>query len=183
MSQVRPAKARSLPGSSKRGRSCGLAEVLEAVPGLIASQHSGEGKANQYLPPGLQPRPRSDFATTIAGVPVNLPAGGHAHGYSDTNALMTEIISGLQFKKGPYYAEDGDFSAAGSANINYVNRLERPIASASARQGWRRLFVAASPRVGAVHLLGGFELIQQRRSLGAAGQSSQSERHSSLQPR
>ena len=131
------------------------------MPGLIASQHSGEGKANQYFLRGFNLDHGSDFATTIAGVPVNLPAGGHAHGYSDTNALMTEIISGLQFKKGPYYADDGDFSAAGSANINYVNRLEQPIASASAgAQGWRRLFVAASPRVGAVHLLGGFELIR-----------------------
>ena len=137
------------------------AEVLEAVPGLIATQHSGEGKANQYFLRGFNLDHGSDFATTIAGVPVNMPAGGHAHGYSDSNALLTEIISGVQFKKGPYYAEDGDFSAAGSANVNYVDRLARPIASLSAGgQGWRRLFAAASPRVGSGHLLGGVELIR-----------------------
>ena len=77
------------------------AEVLEAVPGLIASQHSGEGKANQYFLRGFNLDHGSDFATTIAGVPVNIPAGGHAHGYSDTNALMTEIISGRAVQEGP----------------------------------------------------------------------------------
>ena len=135
------------------------AEVLEAVPGLIASQHSGEGKANQYYLRGFNLDHGSDFATTVAGVPVNTPTGAHHHGYSDTNVLMPEIISGVQFKKGPYYAEDGDFSAAGSANVNYVNQLDRAIASASVGgQGWGRLFGAASPRVGGARLLAAFEV-------------------------
>jgi len=135
------------------------AEVLEAVPGLIVSQHSGEGKANQYYLRGFNLDHGSDFATTVAGVPVNTPTGAHFHGYSDTNLLIPELVSGVQFKKGPYFAEDGDFSAAGSANVNYVNQLERPVASVSGGgQGWGRLFGAASPRVGNGNLLVGLEL-------------------------
>ena len=135
------------------------AEVLEAVPGLAVSQHSGEGKANQYYLRGFNLDHGSDFATAVAGVPVNTPTGAHFHGYSDTNLLIPELVSGVQFKKGPYFAEDGDFSAAGSANVNYVNDLERPIVSFSAGgQGWGRAFAAASPRVGPGNVLMGLEL-------------------------
>ncbi len=135
------------------------AEVLEAVPGLVVSQHSGEGKANQYYLRGFNLDHGSDFATTLAGVPVNVPAAAHFHGYSDANLLIPELVSGLQFKKGPYFAEDGDFSAAGSANVNYLNALDRPIVSFSTgAQGWNRFFGAVSPRVGAGNLLIGLEL-------------------------
>jgi hypothetical protein len=136
------------------------AEVLEAVPGLIASQHSGEGKANQYYLRGFNLDHGSDFSATIAGVPVNLPTQAHFHGYADTNILIPELVSGVQFKKGPYSAEDGDFSAAGSSNVNYVNLLDRPIVSLSVGgQGWGRLFGAASPRIGNGHLLLGVEAV------------------------
>jgi hypothetical protein len=135
------------------------AEVLEAVPGLIASQHSGEGKANQYYLRGFNLDHGSDFAVTIAGVPVNTPTGAHFHGYADSNLLIPELISGVQFKKGTYFAEDGDFAAAGSANINYVNVLERSLFSAGGgAQGWGRLFGAVSPRVGPGNLLLGMEV-------------------------
>ena len=134
-------------------------EVLEAVPGLVVSQHSGEGKANQYYLRGFNLDHGSDFATTLAGVPLNLPAGAHFHGYSDTNLIIPELVSGVQFKKGPYYADDGDFAAAGSANINYVNVLDRPIVNVSAGgQGWGRVFGAASPEVAGGHLLVGLDL-------------------------
>ena len=136
------------------------AEVLEAVPGLIASQHSGEGKANQYYLRGFNLDHGSDFAATIAGVPVNLPTQAHFHGYADTNILIPELVSGLQFKKGPYYAEDGDFSAAGSSNVNYVNQLDRPLVSISGGgQGWRRIFGAGSPQIAGGHLLVGGEVV------------------------
>jgi hypothetical protein len=125
------------------------AEVLEAIPGLIASQHSGEGKANQYYLRGFNLDHGSDFSVTVAGVPVNLPTQAHFHGYADANLLIPELVSGVQFKKGPYYAEDGDFSAAGSSNVNYVNSLERPIVTLSAGgQGWGRVLGAVAPRLG-----------------------------------
>jgi hypothetical protein len=134
-------------------------EVLETVPGLIVSQHSGEGKANQYYLRGFNLDHGTDFSTTVAGVPVNTPTGAHAHGYADASFLIPELVSGVQFKKGPYFADEGDFSAAGAANINYVNQLERPIVNLSAgNDGWGRLFGAASPRVAGGFLLGALEV-------------------------
>jgi hypothetical protein len=87
-----------------------------------------------------------------------MPTGAHAHGYADLNFLIPELVSGVQYKKGPYFADEGDFSAAGAANINYVNRLERPhFRLSGGNDGWRRVFGAASPRVGGGFLLGAFE--------------------------
>ncbi len=102
-------------------------DVLETVPGVVISQHSGEGKANQYYLRGFNLDHGTDFATTVAGMPVNMPTHGHGHGYSDLNFLIPELASGVQFSKGPYFAEHGDFATAGTANINYTNTLARPI--------------------------------------------------------
>ena len=102
-------------------------EVLETVPGVVISQHSGEGKANQYYLRGFNLDHGTDFATTVAGMPVNMPTHAHGHGYSDLNCLIPELVSGVQFSKGPYFAEQGDFATAGAANINYTNMLEHPI--------------------------------------------------------
>lgn len=134
-------------------------EVLETVPGLVISQHSGEGKANQYYLRGFNLDHGTDFATSIAGIPVNMPTHGHGHGYTDANFLIPELVSGVQFKKGPYYAEEGDFSAAGAVNVNYVSFLERPILEASAGgHGWARVVGAVSPRVGNGHVLAALEV-------------------------
>lgn len=134
-------------------------EVLEAVPGVIVSQHTGEGKANQYYLRGFNLDHGTDFATTVAGVPVNLPTHAHGHGYSDANFLIPELVSGAQYSKGPYYADQGDFSTAGSATINYANRLDGPIVRLSGGQlGWGRGLVAASPALGPGTLLLAAEL-------------------------
>ena len=134
-------------------------EVLETVPGLIVSQHSGEGKANQYYLRGFNLDHGTDFSTTVAGVPVNTPTNAHAHGYADVSFLIPELVSGVQYKKGPYFADEGDFSAAGAANINYVNQLDRPMVRVSGgNDGWGRVFGAASPRAGGGYLLGALEV-------------------------
>ena len=133
-------------------------EVLETVPGLIVSQHSGEGKANQYYLRGFNLDHGTDFATSVAGVPVNMPTHAHGQGYADLNFLIPELVSSVQYSKGPYYPEQGDFSAAGSATINYANALARPLVAVSAgQQGWGRIFAAASPALGRGHLLLAFE--------------------------
>jgi hypothetical protein len=133
-------------------------EILETVPGLIISQHSGEGKANQYYLRGFNLDHGFDFAQTIAGIPVNMPTHAHAQGYADSNFLIPELVSGVQFRKGPYYAENGDFSSAGSANINYFNVLERPIVSVRGGSfDYGRFLGAASPRVGRGNVLAAFE--------------------------
>jgi hypothetical protein len=123
------------------------AEVLETVPGLVISQHSGEGKANQYYLRGFNLDHGYDFAQTVAGLPVNFPSHAHAQGYADSNFLIPELVSGVQYRKGPYYAEQGDFSSAGAANINYFNRLERPIFNFSGGSyDFGRFLGAASPK-------------------------------------
>jgi len=129
-------------------------DVLETIPGVVSSQHSGEGKANQYYLRGFNLDHGTDFATTVAGVQVNLPTHAHGHGYTDLNFVVPELVSGIQYKKGPYFVEDGDFTTAGSANINYLNVLEQPIArvDGGSYQYLRGLF-ADSPRLGDGNLL------------------------------
>ena len=130
-------------------------EVLETVPGVVISQHSGEGKANQYYLRGFNLDHGTDFATTVAGMPVNLPTHGHGQGYSDLNFLIPELVTGVQFAKGPYFAEQGDFATAGAANINYASVLDRPtIRVSGGGEGFGRVFAAASPVAAGGHLLG-----------------------------
>jgi len=129
-------------------------EILETVPGLVVSQHSGEGKANQYYLRGFNLDHGTDFATSIAGVPVNLPTHAHGQGYSDINFLIPELVSAVQFQKGLYSAEQGDFSTAGASHVRYATTLEAPVVRISGGgDGWRRLVAAVSPAVAAGHLL------------------------------
>lgn len=134
-------------------------EVLETVPGVVISQHSGEGKANQYYLRGFNLDHGTDFAATVASMPVNMPTHGHGHGYSDLNFLIPELISGVQFSKGPYFADQGDFATAGAANIRYTNSLVRPLARITGGgQGFRRALVAASPALAGGRLLTSLEV-------------------------
>jgi len=133
-------------------------EFLEEVPGLIVSQHSGEGKANQYYLRGFNLDHGTDLATTVAGMPINMPTHAHGQGYTDLNFLMPELLSGIQYRKGPYYADQGDFSAAGAVIMDYVNVLERNIAEVGiGNENYRRALVAGSPELAGGHLLYGFE--------------------------
>ena len=76
-------------------------EVLETVPGVIITQHSGEGKANQYFLRGLNLDHGSDFAMTVAGAPVNMVTHAHSQGYADLNFLIPELVAGVQYLQGP----------------------------------------------------------------------------------
>ena len=134
-------------------------EVLETVPGVVISQHSGEGKANQYYLRGFNLDHGTDFASTVAGMPVNMPTHAHGHGYSDLNFLIPELVSGVQYAKGPYFADQGDFATAGSANINYASVLDRPIVRVGGGdEGFGRAMVAASPAAGSGHVLAALEV-------------------------
>jgi len=135
------------------------AEVLETVPGVIITQHSGEGKANQYFLRGFNLDHGSDFATWVAGTPVNMPTHAHSQGYSDLNFLIPELVAGVQFSKGPYFADQGDFATAGSSNINYATSLDRSIVHIErGAYDYSRGLFAASPRVGRGHVLTAIEL-------------------------
>ena len=130
------------------------AEVLEVVPGLVVTQHSGDGKANQYFLRGFNLDHGTDFAARVDGVPVNMPTNAHGQGYSDLNFLIPELIDRIEYKKGTYYAEEGDFSAAGSADIRYKRRIDTPMIVLSAgREGYRRALLAGAPAIGDGDLL------------------------------
>ncbi len=134
-------------------------EVLEYVPGVIITQHSGDGKANQYFLRGFNLDHGTDFLTTINHMPVNMPTHAHGQGYSDINFLLPELVSRVAYKKGPYFAEEGDFSSAGAADIDYYTKMPRGVASLGfGSDGYRRAMAANSFDSGPGHLLYGFEL-------------------------
>ncbi len=102
-----------------------IAELVEVVPGMLATQHSGDGKANQYFLRGFNLDHGTDFAAFLDGVPLNLPTHSHGQGYLDLNLIIPELIDYVEFGKGPYYADVGDFSSAGYARFHTASRLPR----------------------------------------------------------
>jgi hypothetical protein len=130
------------------------AEALESVPGVVVSQHSGEGKANQYYLRGFNIDHGTDLALSVAGMPVNLPTHAHGQGYADLNFLIPELVSAIQYRKGTYAADSGDFSTAGSIRVGYLNVLDAPLFRLEGgADGYGRVLAAASPKVGAGQLL------------------------------
>lgn len=122
-------------------------DVLEAVPGLNVTQHSGGGKANQYFLRGFSLDHGTDLSINFLGVPLNLPGHAHGQGYADSNMIIPELLSRIEYRKGPYFAQDGDFSSAGSLNIDYVSELKRGLATVSVGEfGYRRGLLANSLR-------------------------------------
>ena len=117
-----------------------VAELLEAVPGMIAAQHSGSGKANQYFLRGVNLDHGSDFTTYIDDVQMNFRSHGHGHGYLDLNGLIPEIIDREEYRKGPYRADGNDFALAGAAYMTTLDRFDENWAAAElGTYGWRRL--------------------------------------------
>ncbi|WP_338678827.1 TonB-dependent receptor [Janthinobacterium sp. TB1-E2] len=134
-------------------------ELLEFVPGLIVTQHSGDGKANQYFLRGFNLDHGTDFATYVDGMPVNMRTHAHGQGYSDLNFLIPELVQRIDYKKGPYFAGEGDFASAGSARIRLADKLPQGQASVSVGQhGYVRGVVADSFSAGSGTLLVGLEV-------------------------
>jgi len=133
-------------------------EALEVVPGLIVTQHSGEGKANQYFLRGFNLDHGTDLAIKIDGMPVNMPTHGHGQGYADINFMIPELIQSVNVRKGPYFADVGDFGSAGSLTIDYINRLPKNILeTTNGTFGYHRGLAAGSTAVGAGTLLAAVE--------------------------
>ena len=121
-------------------------EVLEVVPGLIVSQHSGEGKANQYFLRGFNLDHGLDFKLSLDGMPINQRSHAHGQGWADLNPIIPELISSIHYRKGPYYAAEGDFANAGSANIFYSDKIDKGLASFGIGQnGYYRTLLANAP--------------------------------------
>lgn len=126
-----------------------VGELVENVPGVIATQHSGTGKANQYFLRGFNLDHGTDFAGFVDGVPINFRSHGHGQGYLDLNFLIPETVGAIRYRKGPYYADVGDFSAAGTVAFATVDTLARPIASLTlGGDGYFRGFGAGSAALG-----------------------------------
>ncbi len=137
-------------------------EVLEFVPGVIVTQHSGDGKANQYFLRGFNLDHGTDFATSVNGMPVNMPTHGHGQGYTDLNFLLPELVQRIEYRKGPYFAKSGDFASAGAADISYRTRLDEAFGQVSlGENGFRRGVAGTAFDLGAgLALLGAFEAMQ-----------------------
>ena len=155
--------------------------LLEYVPGMVVTQHSGAGKANQYFLRGFNLDHGTDFSTWVAGMPVNLRTHGHGQGYTDLNFIIPELISRVDYWKGPYYANIGDFSSAGGAHMRYSDNMKEGVVSVpAATYGYARALLAGSAPAGPgrVHLRA--RIPAQRRSLGGAGQLPQVQRGAAL---
>ncbi|MGH8178389.1 MAG: TonB-dependent receptor, partial [Steroidobacter sp.] len=136
-------------------------ELLEVVPGLIVTQHSGDGKANQYFLRGFNLDHGTDLATSVDGVPVNMPTHAHGQGYTDINFVIPELVHSVEYRKGTYYADSGNFSAAGAVNMRYRDMLDAPLAVLEAGEhNYQRALLAASPRIDDGVLLFGIDSSQ-----------------------
>lgn len=134
-------------------------ELLEFVPGVIVTQHSGDGKANQYFLRGFNLDHGTDFATFVDGMPINMRSHAHGQGYTDLNFLIPELVDRINYKKGPYYADEGDFASAGAAHMTLANRLRDNTASVSVGENdYLRAVVTGSTPLGAGSLVYGAEL-------------------------
>ncbi|HTT04708.1 MAG TPA: TonB-dependent receptor [Steroidobacteraceae bacterium] len=133
-------------------------QLLETVPGLIVTSHSGEGKANQYLMRGYNLDHGTDLETYVDGMPINQPTHAHGQGYTDLNFMIPELVDQVSYTKGPYYANVGDFGGVGSVRVDYANTIAPQAAVSAGTLGYRRVFGADSAALGGGNLLGAAEL-------------------------
>jgi hypothetical protein len=133
-------------------------EILEAVPGVIITQHAGGGKANQYFLRGFNLDHGTDIAIFIDDMPLNLPSHAHGEGYSDMNTVMPEFVQRVNFEKGPYYADVGNFSSAASAHVEYFKTLPQNFFQVEGGEdGYGRAVFGVSQELGKGSLLYGGE--------------------------
>jgi hypothetical protein len=133
-------------------------QLLETVPGLVVTLHSGEGKANQYLLRGYNLDHGTDLATYVDEIPVNEPSHAHGQGYTDLNFLIPELAGGIHYTKGPYYAAEGDFASVGTVHLSYLDKIPDQVAVSGGPWGFERVFSGGSIALGAGTLLGALEL-------------------------
>jgi outer membrane receptor protein involved in Fe transport len=129
------------------------AEALEVVPGLIITQHSGDGKANQYFLRGFNLDHGTDLGIWVDDMPVNMRTHAHGQGYADLNFLIPELISSVNIRKGPYFADEGDFSSVGAVHINLLDSIKSMASTTVGSFGYVRGFGVTSTKVGAGTLL------------------------------
>jgi hypothetical protein len=133
-------------------------EILETIPGVIITQHAGGGKANQYFLRGFNLDHGTDFAIFIDDMPLNLPSHAHGEGYADMNTVIPEFVQRVNFEKGPYYADVGNYGSAGSAHLEFFKALpENFLKAEGGMYGYARAVFGVSQKVGSGILLYGGE--------------------------
>ncbi len=136
-----------------------VGELVEAVPGMVATQHSGTGKANQYFIRGFNLDHGTDFAVSVEGVPINMRSHGHGQGYLDLNFLIPELVQTTRYQRGPYAADVGDFSSAASVDFELYERLDENLLSLSAGEhGYYRALTAGSAELADGAVTGALDL-------------------------
>jgi TonB dependent receptor/Carboxypeptidase regulatory-like domain/TonB-dependent Receptor Plug Domain len=134
-------------------------EILETIPGVIITQHAGGGKANQYFLRGFNLDHGTDFAIFIDGMPLNLPSHAHGEGYADMNTVIPEFVERVDYRKGPYYADVGNYGSAGSANVEFFKTLpENFFIVEGGMFGYGRAVFGISQKLGSGNLLYGGEV-------------------------
>ena len=123
-------------------------DVLRLVPGLFIAQHAGGGKAEQMFLRGFDIDHGTDINLTVDGLPVNMVSHAHGQGYADLHFLIPEIIGNVEFKKGPYYADAGNFTTAGLVRFRTTDALDRSFLKVEGGQ------FGTARAVGAFELLG-----------------------------
>lgn len=135
-------------------------EILEFIPGMVVTQHSGSGKANQYFLRGFNLDHGTDFASYVDGMPVNMRSHGHGQGYTDLSFLIPELVSQIDYQKGAYHANSGDFSAAGVARFGIQNRTRNEAELTLGMDNYQRLLVKGNTKQGKADVLLAGELQQ-----------------------
>jgi hypothetical protein len=133
-------------------------QLLETVPGLIVTLHSGEGKANQYLLRGYNLDHGTDLETYVDDMPINQPTHAHGQGYTDLNFMVPELADGITYTKGPYYANVGDFGAIGSVHVSYRDSIPDEVSATVGTLGYQRIYTAGSTALGDGNVLGFVEI-------------------------
>jgi len=134
-------------------------QLLETVPGLVVTIHSGEGKANQYLLRGFNLDHGTDLATFVDGMPINMRTHAHGQGYTDLNFFIPELATGINYTKGPYFAQEGDYASVAAVHIGYLDEIDDQAAATVGSFSYQRLFTAGTREVMGGHVLGGLELV------------------------
>ncbi|MGZ5029134.1 MAG: TonB-dependent receptor [Methylobacter sp.] len=129
-------------------------ELVEVVPGALATQHSGSGKANQFYLRGFNLDHGTDFSVALDGVPMNMPSHAHGQGYLDLNSVIPELVDRIEYGKGPYYADAGDFSSAGYSRMHTLHNMPKGLFKFTGGEfGYYRALLADSIKIGAGDLL------------------------------
>jgi outer membrane receptor protein involved in Fe transport len=133
-------------------------QLLETVPGLIVTLHSGEGKANQFLLRGYNLDHGTDLETYVDDVPVNQPTHAHGQGYTDLNFMIPELANGITYTKGPYYPYIGDFGAVGSVHVSYRDTIDPQLSVTGGMYDFERILAAGSTALASGNLLAAVEV-------------------------